>query len=73
MFSFNFEDCSDGDVRIVGGASPTEGTVLVCYNNLWGMITENGWGDNDATVVCRQLGYSSEGNNNSTSSHAHHE
>ena len=66
MYAFKksfFADCRDGDVRIVGGASPTEGTVLVCYNNLWGMITENGWGDNDAAVVCRQLGYSGEGNN----------
>lgn len=32
-------------------------TVEVCYNNLWGLISDPGWDDNDALVVCKSLGY----------------
>ena len=54
-------DCNDGDIRLVGGASDYEGTVEICFGNLWGLIAETGWGDSDAQVVCRQLKYNSQG------------
>ena len=50
-----------GDVRLVGGSNFTEGRVEVCYNNTWGTVCDNGFGVEDATVVCRQLGFSDEG------------
>ena len=53
----NTSDCNDGDIRLVGGASKYEGTIEICFGNLWGLIAETGWGDHDAQVVCRQLGY----------------
>ena len=56
-FIFN-KDCQDGDVRLVGGdGDGDEGTVEVCYANLWGIISQVGWDNNDAKVVCRSLGF----------------
>ena len=53
--------CSTGDVRLVGGGVPNEGRVEICMNNVWGTVCDDGWGSTDATVVCRQLGYSTNG------------
>ena len=49
-----FADCADGDVRLVGGSNVLEGRVEVCYNNAWGTICSDGFGTQDAEVVCRQ-------------------
>ena len=43
------------------GLSPNEGTVQVCFDNLWGLVDESGWSLSDAKVVCYQLGYETEG------------
>ena len=53
--------CSDGEVRITGGSSPTIGRVEVCINSTWGTICDESWNDSDASVVCRQLGHSPYG------------
>ena len=47
--------CTDGEVRLIGGSSETEGTVEVCHNKTWGMVSGLGWGEEDARVICRQL------------------
>ncbi|KAL9984307.1 hypothetical protein ACROYT_G006583 [Oculina patagonica] len=55
--------CKDGSspngmpVRLRGSNSTNIGRVEVYYAGKWGTISRSGWDINDATVVCRQLGY----------------
>ena len=44
-------------VRLVGGSSSSEGRVEIKVAGVWGTVCDNNWGDNDANVVCRQLGF----------------
>ena len=53
--------CTDGDVRLMGGARDNEGRVEICYENHWGALCDNQWDNNDGMVVCRQLGFNTNG------------
>lgn len=46
-------------MKLTGGESPYEGLLQVLYNNSWGSVCDDEWGQHDADVVCRQLGYAS--------------
>ena len=54
--SIPFANCTDGELRLVGGANESEGRVEVCINNAWGTVCDSLFGVEDAGVVCQQVG-----------------
>ena len=61
MFFFSVAStCTQGAVRLQGGTA-TQGRVEICNNNVWGTVCDDSWGNIDAQVACRQLGFASSG------------
>ena len=54
-------DCQDGEIRLVGGPSESEGAVEVCFDHVWGNIAESGWSEKDASLICKLLNFLEEG------------
>lgn len=52
-----FSECSNGDLRLVGGSASTEGILEICLNNSYGAICDDFWDVQDARVACFRLGF----------------
>ena len=57
MWLFALE-CSDDSVRLVDGDNynATSGRVEFCVGGRWGTVCNEAWGEDEADVVCQQLG-----------------
>lgn len=53
--------CDDGSIRLVNGSSENEGVLEVCYLGTWGGVCLSQFGKTDASVICKQLGFFSNG------------
>ena len=53
--------CKRGDIRLAGSSYSTIGRLEVCRNGTWGTVCSNSFDDKDASVVCKQLGYTPYG------------
>ena len=62
QYIFDTAPCTTGQLQLAGSNIPNEGRVEVCIRtNVWSTVCDDSWGSDDATVVCRQLGYSTRG------------
>ena len=63
-YTASLDDCTEGTVQLVNGSTSDtgiEGRVEVCANQTWSTVLGSNWGDEEAMVVCRELGYSDLG------------
>ena len=50
--------CPENAARLRGGNTQTQGRVEVCILETWQTVCSTRWDNTDASVACRQLGFS---------------
>ena len=56
-----YSNCTDGQVKLIGGTTDYEGTVQICLNHAWGTITYYSLNNRVAQTICNSLGYTALG------------
>ncbi|KAL3848352.1 hypothetical protein ACJMK2_019220, partial [Sinanodonta woodiana] len=57
------------DIRLALGSNPYEGNVEILYNGTWGFICDDIWYNTNAIVICKMLGFGTNGVLAYTNSH----
>ena len=57
LLSYITVECNNGEIRLVGGESSSEGRLEICYNDIWTPVCVTYFDDEEAAVACKQLGY----------------
>ena len=59
LFSLSPKDTPNTPpVRLAGGKNSSEGRIEIFYLSRWGTVCSDHFGNDDAVVVCHQLGFS---------------
>lgn len=54
--------CDEGDIRLIESSNRFQiGLIEICVNGIWGTICRDSWGNVEASIACKQLGYSPYG------------
>ena len=53
--------CENGDIRLYGGTDPSNGRVEFCKDRRWIAVCSDGWGLDEARVMCGLLDFGQEG------------
>ena len=53
--------CTYGEIRLASGPTSNQGRVELCINETWGTVCDDELDNDIARVVCRQLGYITDG------------
>ena len=57
MHALHIDTIGNRKVRLADGHTQHEGRVEIWWNSEWMTICSDGWDENDAKVICRQLSY----------------
>ena len=57
LFFLFFSDDTIFPIRLADGDNDHSGRVELLRNGIWGTICDDGWGEEEARVVCRELGF----------------
>ena len=55
--SFKAIPVNPNPVQLIDGPSINEGRLQIYYNNEWGTVCDDRWGLDEASVVCKSLGF----------------
>ena len=50
--------CNQAEIRLQDGQFVTEGRVEICNLEVWNTVCDIQWTNEDASVVCKQIGFS---------------
>ena len=53
--------CESGRVRLANGYPASRGVLEICVNGKFATVCADQWDNTDASIVCKELGYSPYG------------